>query len=206
MLKRFLYSKLYKNFYELNWDIDPSMPVDKACFVVFDTETTGLNLKRDEPIALGALRIKALRIDLSEAYYTLIRTTRKLGQSVKVHGIGPAKLRDAKEPSEVCREFISYSKNCLLVGYFLHIDVAMIKKLVKRECGGAFVPYGVDIVDMLEGRENLPTLEELLTKLRLPKSDFHNPLEDAYMTALVFLKLLKDKNYKKIKDLPYGIY
>lgn len=206
MLKRFFYKRLYKNFYELNWDISPQLPIEEACFVVFDTETTGLDLRKDEPIAVGALKIKALRIDLSDAYYTLIKTVKEPGQSLKVHGIMPTDLEKAKEPTEVCKEFISYSKNCLFVGYFLHIDMAMIKKLVKRECGGFFAPYGVDILDMIENKDSLPTLEELLTQLRLPKSNFHHPLEDAYMTALAFLKLLKAKNYRRLKDLPYRVY
>ena len=202
-LKGFILKRLKQEAWErFNWEVDKKQDIQRACFVVFDTETTGLDLKKDEALSIGAVKIENLRIDLSKSFYALLKPTRELTQSVKVHGITPQELKEARDRREVCLDFIEYARGCILVGYFVHIDVTMIKKLVERECEGFFHPHTLDIVDMLEKKDRIPTLEELLKTYGLPVSSFHNAIEDAYMTALVFLRLLKEERYSKVGELP----
>ncbi|MCS7170869.1 MAG: 3'-5' exonuclease [Aquificaceae bacterium] len=202
-LKRFIAKKLRQDIWDtFNWEIDPEERIENVCFVVFDTETTGLDLKKDEPISIGAVKIEGLRIDLSKSYYALIKPTGKYGDSVKVHGITPHKLERAKDGKEVCLDFLKYARGCILSGYFVHIDVAMLKKLVEGECGGIFYPPTLDLLDMIEKKDKIPTLEELLKSYKMPTSVFHNALEDAYMTALLLLRFLKEIKHSRVKDLP----
>ena len=42
-------------------------------YVVFDTELTGLNRKKDEIIAIGAVRIRDLQIDLGETFHYYVK-------------------------------------------------------------------------------------------------------------------------------------
>ncbi len=193
---------LEKGLKRIGWEIEKEAKIEDTCFVVFDTETTGLDLKRDEALSLGAVKIENLRIDLSKSFYALLKPTRAYNHSIKVHGITPDDLRTARERRDVCMEFLEYAKGCILAGYFVQIDVAMLKNLVKKECGASLKAYAFDLVDMIEQKDKVPSLEELLKNFRLPISTQHNALEDAYMTALVLLRLLKEGNYKKLKDLP----
>ncbi|MCS7195696.1 MAG: 3'-5' exonuclease [Aquificaceae bacterium] len=202
-LRRWLAKRLKPDLWKsFNWDIDKRESIEKGCFVVFDTETTGLDLRRDEPLSLGAVKIEGLRIDLSKSYYALLKPTIGYGESVKVHGITPLELEGARDRVEVCKDFLEYARGCILSGYFVHIDVAMVKKLVQRECKGIFYPPTLDLVSMIGKKEIIPTLAELLRDFNIPASNFHNALEDAYMSALLLLRFLKEGGYSKIGDLP----
>lgn len=49
LLRRWLIKKLKPEVYQrFHWELERDMPVKEACFVVFDTETTVLDLKKDE--------------------------------------------------------------------------------------------------------------------------------------------------------------
>ncbi len=199
---RALIDKLLGSREELSWEVNKETKIEDLCFVVFDTETTGLDLKKDEALSIGAVKIENLRIDLSKNFYALLKPTREYNESIKVHGITPEDLRSARERKEICMEFLEYARGCILAGYFLQIDIAMLKKLIKEECGFSLKAYALDLLDLVEHKGKVPTLEELLKIFKLPISTQHNALEDAYMTALLLLRLLKDGNYKKLKDLP----
>ncbi len=199
---RALIDKLLGSREELSWEVNKETKIEDLCFVVFDTETTGLDLKKDEALSIGAVKIENLRIDLSKNFYALLKPTREYNESIKVHGITPEDLRSARERKEICMELLEYARGCILTGYFLQIDISMLKKLIKEECGFSLKAYALDLLDLVEHKGKVPTLEELLKIFKLPISTQHNALEDAYMTALLLLRLLKDGNYKKLKDLP----
>ncbi len=201
MIKAFV-DKLLGSREELSWEVNKETKTEDLCFVVFDTETTGLDLKRDEALSIGAVKIENLRIDLSKNFYALLKPTREYNESIKVHGITPEDLRNARARKEVCMEFLEYVKGCILVGYFVQIDIVMLKKLIKEECGFSLKAYALELLDLVEHKGKVPTLEELLKIFKLPISTQHNALEDAYMTALLLLRLLKNGNYRKLKDLP----
>lgn len=199
---RALIDKLLGSREELSLEVNKETKIEDLCFVVFDTETTGLDLKKDEALSIGAVKIENLRIDLSKDFYALLKPTKEYNESIKVHGITPEDLRSARERKEICMEFLEYARGCILAGYFLQIDISMLKKLIKEECGFSLKAYALDLLDLVEHKGKVPTLEELLKIFKLPISTQHNALEDAYMTALLLLRLLKDGNYKKLKDLP----
>ena len=186
----------------IGWELDKETKIEDLCFVVFDTETTGLDLNKDEAISIGAVKLENFKIDLSKSFYALLKPTKEYDDSIKVHGITPNELREARDRKHVCMEFLEYARGCIFAGYFVHIDTSMIKKLVKEECRATLKAYSLELIDMLEHKDKVPTLEELVKEFKLPISTQHNALEDAYMTALVLLRLLKWGNYRKLKDLP----
>ena len=199
-LKRWYYKKKYGEAFErFNWDLDLKKRVRDSCFVVFDTETSHTDFKTAKALSLGAFRLEGLNLKLSDHISFKIKNLVQSLESVKVHGILPDELKGGIEPKQACKEFIEFSRGCLLVGYFTQIDVWVMRNIVKEACGGVFYPYYMDLVDLLEVESKIPTLEELTKKLNLPLSSLHDALEDAYMTSLVFLKLVK-----KHENLPVG--
>ena len=93
----------------------------------------------------------------------------------------------------------------MLVGYFFPFDLEMIRKLLIDLCPSIFLPYFVDVLDLYPG-EKPSNMESMLSALGIPSSTRHSALEDAYMTALIFLKLIKPYEKKKLKALPLKVF
>ncbi|MCS7199158.1 MAG: 3'-5' exonuclease [Caldimicrobium sp.] len=202
-IKRWLFKKLYpQEWSAFNWEIDKELDLKEVTFVVFDTETTGLDLSEDEPIALGALKIRDFKIELRSKFYELIKPSKALRSSIKVHGITPSDLEKARSKREVLHDFVSYAKGSILCGFFVYIDFTMLYKIFKEEYKVPFCPPIVDIHYLLEDSNRSSNLEALVKRFGLPCSIHHNALEDAYMSALLFLKLLREGGFRKVKDLP----
>jgi len=125
-------------------------------------------------------------------------------ENIKVHGITPEALKEGVSPKEACERFLEFSRGCILVGYFVSIDIAVMRNLIRNACNGSFYPYHLDVIDLLE-EDQIPTLEELTKRLNLPTSTLHDVLEDAYMTSLVFMKLIKRFQNNRVKELPLKV-
>ena len=68
-----------------------NQPIAEAEFVIFDTESTGLNVKRgDRILSISAMRLKEGRIDLSDAFHEIINPDRDIpSASAVIHEILP---------------------------------------------------------------------------------------------------------------------
>jgi len=205
-LKRWFYKKIYKEAFEkFNWDLDLKKKVKDQCFVVFDTEMSHSDFKTAKILSLGAFRLEGLKLKLSDHISFKVKNFMQDLESIKVHGILPDELKEGIEPEKACKEFIKFSWDCVLVGYFTEIDVWVMRSLIRESCGGVFRPYYIDLVDLLEIRDKIPTLEELSKSLNLPLSNFHDALEDAYITSLAFLKLVKKYEDLEVGELPIKV-
>ena len=96
---------------------DKELPVRDCEFVVFDTELTGLNPRKDEIIAIGAVRIKNMRICFEDTFYALIKPRGKLHTpSTLIHRITPGELLGAEPIVDVLPRFIDFCGGAFLVG------------------------------------------------------------------------------------------
>ena len=54
--------------------------------IVLDTETTGLNPKKDEILSIGAVKIKDNKILISETFEVFVKPSKKISEkSIKIH-------------------------------------------------------------------------------------------------------------------------
>ena len=82
--------------------------------VVFDTETTGLNPKKDEILSIGAVKLKGNKILMSQKFELFVKPTREVGeQSIKIHQIRNIDLENGCEPREAIEQFLHFI-GCLL--------------------------------------------------------------------------------------------
>ena len=172
--------------------------------VVFDCETTGLDPKNDNIISIGAVKIRDNKILTNEAIHIYIEQEKDINaESIKVHQIRNCDLKGAITPNEAIERFLYYIGNRKLVGYFLEFDVAMVSKYTKAMFGISLpnaqeevsaIYYDKKIQTIPQGHIDL-RFDTILNDLSLPKLEAHNALNDAVMTAMMYLKL---KNIKKI--------
>ncbi|HHK60764.1 MAG TPA: 3'-5' exonuclease, partial [Desulfobacterales bacterium] len=77
-------------------------PIGTYDYVVLDSELTGLNRRRDEIVAIGAVRIRNLRIVLADAFYSLVRPKDLTpNEATLIHRLTPEELAAAPPIEEV---------------------------------------------------------------------------------------------------------
>ena len=178
---------------------------DSEEIVVFDCETTGLDPKNDEIISIGAVKMRDNKILTDKAIHVYIEQKKDISaESIKVHQIRNCDLEGAIPLNEAIERFLYYIGNRKLVGYYLEFDVAMINKYTK-EMYGITLPnkqeevsaiyYDKKIEMIPQGNIDL-RFDTILKELSLPKLKAHDALNDAVMTAMIYLKL---KYIKKLK-------
>lgn len=167
-------------------------------YVVFDTETTGLNPKKDEILSIGAVKIKDNKILTSQTFEVFIQNSCQISsKSIEIHGIRPIDLIDAKTTLKAVTEFLEFIGSRPLIGYYLEFDVAMINKYIKPMLG-IYLPnemievseifYDSEIKFIPQGNIDL-SFDTILEKCDVPNMGAHNAVNDAIMTAMIYLKL-----------------
>ncbi len=127
-MKKFFYKAFRKDvFSAFNWEVDKDTPLKDACFVVFDTETTGLDLKRSFPISIGVIKIKNLSFSFFDAFHRVVKPPKGFGESIKVHGSNNP--RERPKLVEMLKEFNPPRSRCL--GGPLHERSSVFKVLVE---------------------------------------------------------------------------
>ena len=160
-------------------------------FVVFDSETTGLDPQKDDVVQVGAVRIVNGRVIASETFEALANPGRPIpAQSTKVHGIDDAMVADAPRFAEVRDRFRAYAANAVLVAHNAPFDMAFLNR------GEA--PFDNPVMDTVHlsaivfGGSAAHTLDALCQRLdiKIPNNQRHTAIGDAMATAEAFASLL----------------
>jgi DNA polymerase-3 subunit epsilon len=189
--------------------IPKETPISELVFTVLDTETTGLDPRRNELISYGSLQIKAGRILVKtvKEYYFKPRQQNK--EAVKIHGIVKKDGFIAHE--HFVKEFIADIGNTVVVGHHVGFDKAILEKTgrpfglkkilnpiidtyvlgVRLEIGKNYNPRMVNGLDY--------SLDKLCERYQIPLDDRHTAAGDAFLTAQLLLKLLKKADKVGIK-------
>lgn len=195
------------------------LPLEEYDFVVLDTELTGLNEKKDEIVSIGAVRIKNLRIDLEDNFYSNICPCQEMPKfSTLIHRITPMLARKSPPIVEILPDFLNYCGNSLIIGHNIGLDMTFINRDLRKNLKGVLYNPCLDTMCMAKiyreeqwinyyDRYNLNVsynLKHLSHEYGLPVFPEHNAMNDAIQTAYLFLFLvhkLKDGAVKTLKDL-----
>jgi DNA polymerase-3 subunit epsilon len=187
-------------YYEFNLFSQPCLieqckqPMNQLTFVVFDTETTGLNpAKGDEIIQIGAVRIVNGRILYDETMDQLVNPCRSVSQeSIRIHGINPELLADQPSIAKVLPEFHHFAEGSVLVAHNAAFDMKFLK-MKEAETGVRFQQPVLDTLLLssiihphLEGHG----LEQIARRLDIAVVGRHTALGDALVTAEILVKLI----------------
>jgi DNA polymerase-3 subunit epsilon len=179
-------------------------PEDAAEVVVFDTETTGLNRRRSDIISLAAIRIRGNRLLLSQHLDLLVRPSVAIEHAaVAVHGLRPMDVADGLPARDAVGRFLHFIGTRPLVGYYLEFDIAMVNRVIRPWLGISLPNRAIEVSALYydrvmrdrSTRDALYTgtvdlsFARILADLDLPVLPAHDALNDAVMTALIYLKL-----------------
>jgi DNA polymerase-3 subunit epsilon len=171
-------------------------------WVALDCETTGLDVKRDRIISIGAVRIVGTRLLTSQRLELLVRPERALkADSVRVHRLREQDVAQGMDPEQAMRRLLEFIGSRPLVGYYLEFDVAMVNREIWPLLGVGLPQPKIEVSSMYYDFKNRqrPLHERggaidlrfatMMNDLALPLRDAHDALNDAVMAGLAFLKL-----------------
>lgn len=162
-------------------------------YVVFDLETTGLDLMNNGITEIGAVKIVNGRI--AEQFQTLVKPDDPITQKItELTGITEEMVKNSYKISSVIPDFIKFIDGAILVAHNAEFDTKFIKRFASAE------EYEIKnkILDTMElARKYLPQLRrsDLATIAEHFGIVFHHhrALSDAYATAEAFIELMKIK-------------
>lgn len=181
-------------FNRADWQELGQMPLNKLIYVVFDTETTGLNPSEgDEIIQLGAIRIVNGQLLFHEAIDQLVDPKRPVPQSsVDIHGIQPELLPGQPTIDKVLPHFHQFAENSVLVAHNAAFDMRFLQ-LQEEKTGIKFNNPVLDTLllsSIIHPNQDSHSLEGLAERLNVTIVGRHTALGDAIVTAEVLLKML----------------
>lgn len=170
-------------------------PLRALTYVVFDTETTGLDPARDDVVQIGAVRVVNGRIVEGERFDMLVNPGRPIPPaSTRVHGISDDMVAGAPAIAEATRAFHAFARDAVLVAHNAPFDLAFLRRY-GREAGLAFDHPVLDTVllsAVLFGGSATHTLDALSDRLGVDIAGNlrHTAIGDAVATAQVFTACL----------------
>lgn len=175
-------------------------PVSRVRFVAFDTETTGLNPERDSLVSLGAVGAQGGEIRLDDTFEAVLKI--KFNNAMVVlHGITREEARKGRNEKEALLDFLGYLGDAVIVGHHVGHDVAMLNAALERHFGKKLRNRALDTMELtlrLESLGILPaapakdySLDALCARFGVEPHDRHTAHGDAFLTAQIFLKLLR---------------
>lgn len=163
-------------------------------YVVFDLETTGLDVMNNGITEIGAVKIKGGKV--TEQFTTLVKPDYPITQEiVDITGITNEMVKDSPKISAVVPDFMKFIEGAVLVAQNAEFDL----KFLKRFAGAEDFEVKNKVLDTMEmARSELSFLRrhDLHTLAEHFNITFHHhrALSDAYATAEIFIELIKIKN------------
>ena len=170
--------------------------------MALDCETTGLNTRSDEIIAISAVRIQGDRILTSQRLELLVRPEGAVpADSIRVHRLRGQDVAGGLPAQEAVQQLLHFIGSRPLVGYYLEFDVAMLNRVLfpmlgvrlpqpQIEVSALYYDYKFRQLDAHQKDRSIDLrFATLMHDLDLPEREAHNALNDAVMAALAFTKL-----------------
>jgi DNA polymerase-3 subunit epsilon len=196
--------------------MDLSLPIEKASYVIVDTELTGLSLKTDSIVSIGALKMTGSRIELNRTFYEVVRPGTELtSESIVIHEITPSETEKRPGIEGIMESFLTFCEGSVIVGHFVSLDLKFLAKEMKRTGFGSLKNPAADtsrIQDWIAdqgngfssnymGRMENKDLLTLARRYQIPVQGSHNALMDAYITAQIFQRFITILNRLGVRTL-----
>ena len=168
--------------------------IDIGNVVVFDVESTGVDVNKDEIVQIAAIK---LRSDGSyDKFEEFLRPSKPVGDSQKVHGFSDEFLKEKGiDPKEGLEKFLDFIEDTVIVGHNVQYDLSILKsQLYRLDMKGYKIKDFYDTLDMARKlfpdlpNHKLSTLSDYIGVSQPPD---HNAMNDILATKDILLHMVK---------------
>jgi len=168
-------------------------------YVILNTETTGLNPKKDVILSFGAIGVVNDIIKIGDNFEVVILQYKYLHDNgLSNEFLIESKLSKLAEPQAI-QALVDYIGNAVLVGHRIHFDIEMINDVLeKMECG-KLKNEALDVEIMHQKLMDVSksiSLDDLINHYKIPRAERNSASDDAYSIALLFVKLKSRLGFK----------
>jgi DNA polymerase-3 subunit epsilon len=189
----------HRRHFETTWPDDA--PIEDVRFVVLDLETTGLNPATDAIVTIGAVGVRRGDIMLEDSFSALLKVAENTS-AVTVHGVTRDQSVTGLDEEVALERFLDYLKDGVIVGHHIGHDITAVNTGCDRHWKGALLNRSLDTMDLTLHLErdgafaDRPairrfTLDALCEMFGVVPHDRHTAAGDAFITAQVFLRLVR---------------
>jgi len=189
-------------------------PIEKTRFVVFDTETTGLDIRKDEIISIGAVVVENMKLSVGHSLEVLVHNVSAgCKDAIATHHIFRNELKEnGLQEKEALHQFLNFIRGDVLVAHFAEFDMHMISRLMKKHYQIPCFNPSIDTIRLTKRFDrrytnvsNFPkgtfTLDTLCQQYNIKVSIRHNAAGDALATAELLQLMLYRAKKRGVKTL-----
>lgn len=159
----------------------------RSRYVTVDVETTGLDMRRDRLLSIGAVALAGGTIDLAGCFEVVLRQPESSSRdNILVHRIGGQRQMAGEEPAEALLRFLEYVGCAPLVAFRAEFDRTMLDRALQEVLGITTRSDWIDLAKVLPAlypSNDCRTMDDWLAKMRIRMLARHDALADALATA-----------------------
>ncbi|NDV62574.1 3'-5' exonuclease [Puniceicoccales bacterium CK1056] len=171
-------------------------------FACIDSESTGLDPKRDAIISLAGVGLQNGEICLWDQFSVILPIAYNTS-SVTVHGITREEASDGVEAPVALRAFLDWLGDGIIVGHHIQHDVTLINFALEKHFAIKLQNVVIDTMEAFLavseiggfaslGEPRGYSLDALCDHFNIVPHDRHTALGDGFLTAQILLRILKE--------------
>jgi DNA polymerase-3 subunit epsilon len=182
-------------------------PLNEQRLVVLDLETSGLDMRRDIVLSIGAVVIENGGINLGDQFEsTLLRPAQKISESVLIHGIAPSELEAGDDPVEALLDFMEFVGDSPVLAFHAGFDQRMLARALKQAIGYKLRHSFMDVAELApmlcpDNRPRQNGLDQWCSHFGLQVFQRHHASADALATAELALILFSKARRQGLDSL-----
>ncbi len=182
-------------------------PLSEQRLVVIDLETSGLDMRRDQVLSIGAVVIEQGAIDLGQQFEcTLHRHDHQVSASVLIHGLAPSAIAAGIAPAEALLDFMEFLGTSPLLAFHAGFDQRMLGRALKQTLGYRLRhPFfdAAELAPLLCPQANIQQggLDAWTDYFGLQVQQRHHASADALVTAELALILFSRARQQRLDNL-----
>ncbi|UBK26731.1 UvrD-helicase domain-containing protein [Clostridium perfringens] len=170
---------------------------EKENIIVFDVESTGVDVTEDEIIQIAAIKLNK-KGEVVDKFEKFLKNKKPVKDSYYVHGFSDEMLQRIGEDKEkVLKEFVEYSKDSIIVGHNVQYDINILcSELERNNLGKPKFKTFYDTLDIYRrfypGNINYK-LENLSKVYDTKHKPSHDAMDDIIATGELLVRAINEK-------------